>query len=41
MQVQYKQNNHVRTIYVTLNKVAEVLQLLTRLNHKILKVREC
>jgi len=38
MQIQYKQNNHTRVIYVGLKKVGEVLQLLNRLNHKIIKV---
>ena len=32
------QNNHLRTIYVGLKKVGEVLQLLKRLNHKVVTV---
>lgn len=40
MQIKYIQNNHLRTINVGLKKVAEVLQLLNRLNYTILRVTD-
>lgn len=39
MQIKYMQNSHLRTIYVALKKVGEVLQLLDRLNYTIVRVK--
>ena len=40
MTVQYMQNNKVRTLYVRLEKVSSLIQLLLSLKHPIVDVRE-